>query len=219
MLRKILRSLEVTKKEILIISLGCAIMSFGVINIHEQAQITEGGVLGLGLFLRKALNMNLAYTTPILDGLCYILGFSMLGRIFLKKSIIATIMFAVFYWIFDYIGPVIPSLYDMPILAAILGGIFIGCGCGIAVTAGGCAGGDDALAMTISKKTKWPISRAYLFTDYLVLGLSLIYIPFGHLIYSFLTTIISSFLIGQFELKMEMPAWQVCQGKLSHAKS
>ena len=152
MLRKFLRSLEVTKKEFLIISLGCLVMSFGVINVHEQAQITEGGVLGLGLFLKKALNMNLAYTTPILDGLCYLLGFSMLGRIFLKKSIVATIMFAVFYWIFDFIGPIIPSLYDMPLMAAIFGGIFIGCGCGIAVTAGGCAGGDDALAMTISKK-------------------------------------------------------------------
>ena len=56
MLRKFLRSLEVTKKEFLIISLGCLIMAFGVINVHEQAQITEGGVLGLGLFLKKALN-------------------------------------------------------------------------------------------------------------------------------------------------------------------
>ena len=166
----------------------------------------------MGLFLKKVVGLNLAYVSPVLDGICYALGFSMLGTRFLKKSAVATGAFSVFYWIFNFIGPVLPNLYHLPLLAAIAGGIFIGCGCGIAVTAGGCAGGDDALAMVISKKMKWPISRAYFISDAVVLALSLSYIAPTRLIFSFMTTIISSYLVGQFELKMKAPAWQVSQG-------
>ena len=199
MLSSLLRNLELTKKDFFKIMLGCAIMAFGVVNVHEPAQITEGGVLGLGLFLKKVVGLNLAYVSPILDGLCYALGFSMLGARFLKKSAVATLGFSGFYWIFNFMGPVLPNLYHLPALAALAGGIFIGCGCGIAVTAGGCAGGDDALAMVISKKLKWPISRAYFFTDAVVLALSLSYIAPSRLVFSFMTTIVSSYLVGQFE--------------------
>lgn len=212
MLSSLLRNLELTKRDFFKIMLGCAIMAFGVVNVHEPAQITEGGVLGLGLFLKKVVGLNLAYVSPVLDGLCYALGFSMLGARFLKKSAVATLGFSGFYWIFNFMGPVLPNLYHLPALAAIAGGIFIGCGCGIAVTAGGCAGGDDALAMVISKKLKWPISRAYFFTDAVVLALSLSYIAPSRLVFSFMTTIVSSYLVGQFELKMKAPAWQVSQG-------
>ena len=208
MLSHMLRRLELTKVEFFKIVLGCAIMAFGVINVHEPSQITEGGVLGLSLLLKKVFGLNLSYASPVLDGLCYALGFSMLGKRFLKKSAVATIAFSVLYAVFNRMGPVLPNLYEAPFIAAIAGGIFIGCGCGIAVTAGGCAGGDDALAMVISKKLKWPISRAYLFTDFVVLGLSLSYIAPSRLIFSFMTTVVSSYLIGQFELKMKKPAWQ-----------
>nr|WP_296154667.1 YitT family protein [uncultured Peptoniphilus sp.] len=214
MLSHMLRRLELTKVEFSKIVLGCAIMAFGVINVHEPSQITEGGVLGLSLLLKKVFGLNLSYASPVLDGLCYALGFSMLGKRFLKKSAVATIAFSVLYAVFNRMGPVLPNLYDAPFIAAIAGGIFIGCGCGIAVTAGGCAGGDDALAMVISKKLKWPISRAYLFTDFVVLGLSLSYIAPSRLIFSFMTTVVSSYLIGQFELKMKKPAWQVSQGTI-----
>ena len=38
--------------------------------------------------------------------------------------------------------------------------------------------------------------------DFVVLGLSLIYIPFRRIFCSFLTTVVSSVVIGQFELHM-----------------
>ena len=219
MLSRMLKFFGLTKKGLIKIILGCAIMAFAVVNVHKQSGVTEGGVLGMMLFLNKVFGFDQSITSVILDVSCYVLGFSIMGFDFVKKAFVATISFAVFAKFFNIIGPVLPSMYDMPLLASIVGGICIGLGCGLVVSEGGAAGGDDALAMTISKKTNWPISRAYLFTDYVVLALSLIYIPMNHLIYSFLTTIISSFLIGQFELKMEIPVWQVCQGNLNHAKS
>ena len=64
---------------------------------------------------------------------------------------------------------------------------------------GGSSGGDDALALTISKVTRWRLSRSYLFTDLVVLGLSLSYIPVGRIFFSMVTVTLSSFLIDRVQ--------------------
>ncbi|MDO4377703.1 MAG: YitT family protein, partial [Erysipelotrichia bacterium] len=91
--------------------------------------------------------------------------------------------------------PMLPDLSAYPLIAAILGGIFVGVGVGIIIRQGGSAGGDDALALVISHLLHWPISRSYLFTDVTVLLLSLTYIPFKRIIFSLITVNISSYLI------------------------
>ena len=60
---------------------------------------------------------------------------------------------------------------------------------------GGSSGGDDALALTISHITRWKLSRSYLFTDLVVLGLSLSYIPVSRIVFSLITVTVSSNLI------------------------
>lgn len=211
MLSKSLSKLSLPKKEMFLIALGCLIMSFGIVNVHMPSQITEGGVLGLVLFSHKVLGLDPSAMSIILDVACYALAFTMLGWKFLKKAIIASSFFAVFYKLCLFIGPVLPNLYEYPIIAAVVGGIFVGVGCGFVVTQGGAAGGDDALAFVISKRLNCSIARAYLLTDGVVLLLSLIYISPGRLVYSFITTLVSSFLIGQFELRLVKPNFSVKQ--------
>jgi uncharacterized membrane-anchored protein YitT (DUF2179 family) len=63
------------------------------------------------------------------------------------------------------------------------------------VRQGGSTGGDDALALVISKITGCRISLAYLFTDITVLLLSFTYISFKRICFSIVTVVISSVLI------------------------
>jgi uncharacterized membrane-anchored protein YitT (DUF2179 family) len=84
----------------------------------------------------------------------------------------------------------------MPLLAALIGAVFVGVGVGLAVRAGGAPTGDDALAMSLSKIFKIKIEWVYLTTDLLVLALSLTYIPLRNIIYSLLTVVISGRLVG-----------------------
>lgn len=178
---------------------GTAILAFGLYNIHRQSNITEGGVLGLVLFFDHWLGITPALISPVLDISCYLIGFRFLGREFAKCSVIASLSFACWYALFEKFPPLLPSLAEHPAAAALLGGCFVGLGVGLAVRAGGAAGGDDALAMTISHVTKWPISRAYLFTDLVVLALSATYIPPKNLLCSLITVTVSSFLIGRVQ--------------------
>ena len=100
-----------------------------------------------------------------------------------------------FYKLWECFPPLLPNLSDFPLLAALLGGVFVGIGVGIIVRQGGSSGGDDALALTISRLTHWRISRSYLLTDMTVLLLSLSYIPFMRIGYSLITVTTSSLLI------------------------
>lgn len=179
------------------LALGAAILAFGMFNVHSRTQVTEGGILGLTLLLHHWFGITPGVTGLVLDSLCYAIGFKMLGKSFLKNAIVASCCFSLFYNAFEAIGPLLPDLSSMPLVAALAGAVFVGVGVGLVVRAGGASGGDDALALVIAKLTGKNISFAYLFTDITVLVLSLSYIPVTRIFYSLITVTVSSFIIGR----------------------
>lgn len=184
-----------TKEKILSILLGTAILSFGLYNIHQQSGITEGGVLGMILLLNHWFGLPPAILSPVLDLTCYALGFKFLGKDFLKMSIAATLSLAFFFWFWELFPPLLPSLAHQPLLAALAGGVFVGTGVSFVVRFGASSGGDDALALVISKLLRCRLARAYLVTDFTVLMLSLSYIPLNRIVFSLITVTVSSLLI------------------------
>lgn len=186
-------------KRILFIIIGAMICSFGIHNIHQQTGITEGGVIGLMLFIEHWIGISPALITPVLDAACYLLAFKYLGGRFIKISAISTLSVSFFYKVWEQFPLMLPDLSAYPLAAAVLGGIFVGVGVGLIIRQGGSSGGDDALALTISHVTHMRLARAYLFTDLVVLGLSLSYIPVSRIIFSVITVTISSFLIDRIQ--------------------
>ena len=184
-----------TLKKILLILFGAMICTFGIHSIHQRTNITEGGAIGLMLFIGHWLKISPAYITPVLDIACYLLAFKFLGGSFIKISIISTLSVSGFYKIWELFPPMLPDLSTHPLIAAVLGGIFVGIGVGLIVQQGGSSAGDDALALTIAHISHWKLSRSYLFTDIVVLILSLTYIPVMHIVFSLITVTVSSHLI------------------------
>ena len=127
---------------------------------------------------------------------CYLLGWKILGKDFIIYSLISTAGFSASYKVFEQFPLLWPQLYDMPLLAAVLGALFIGIGVGMCVRVGGAPGGDDALAMSLSHLFGWDIQWAYLLSDLTVLALSATYIPLSKLWYSLLTVVLSGQLVG-----------------------
>lgn len=173
-----------------------AFQAFGIYHVHNLADVTEGGVLGLTLLLEHWLHISPAITGAILNAACYLLGWRMLGKAFIGYSLFAAAGFSLGYGLFEQFPPLWPALVDMPLSAAILGALFIGIGAGLCIRAGGATSGDDALAMSLSHVTKIPIQHLYLASDLMVLLLSLTYIPQGKILYSLLTVVLSGQIIG-----------------------
>jgi len=188
-----------TPSELTSILLGTAILTFGLFNVHSQSRITEGGVLGATLLVQYWTGITPAITGFVLDLSGYLLGLKYLGWGFLLRSLVASGAFSVFYRMWEHIGWLLPDMTDKPLLAAVIGGCLIGLGVGLVVRTGSAAGGDDAIALVISRVTGWPIARAYLFTDFLVLGLSISYIPLINIACSLVTVTLSSLIIGKMQ--------------------
>lgn len=176
--------------------IGNIILAFGLYHVHAQTSITEGGVLGMTLLLKYWFGISPAYSSLVLDVVCFAFGVKVLGRDFLCCSVVATLVFSAAYRIFECFPPLWPALGQYPGAAAILGAVFVGVGVGLSVRAGGAAGGDDALAMALQKLTKVDIQWLYLITDLIVLLLSLTYIPLTRMAWSFVTVLLSGQIIG-----------------------
>lgn len=183
---------------------GSAILSFGLYNIHSLSGITEGGILGATLLLQHWFQISPAWSGLVMNALCYLLGWMLMGRDFVLYSIVAGTGFSLFYAFFESFPPLWPGLAHMPLLASLVGAVFVGIGVGLCVRAKGAPGGDDALAMSISHITGWNIRWPYLASDLIVLLLSLSYIPLERMGYSLLTVILSGQIIG-FVQSFRMP--------------
>ncbi len=187
---------RIKPKNCLSILLGSAILAFGLYNVHSISGVTEGGVLGLTLLLEHWLDISPSVSGLVLNGACYLLGFRLMGGEFIIYSVIAGGGFSAFYAIFERFPPIWPQIAESPLLAAVAGALFVGVGVGLCIRANAAPTGDDSLALSLSQLLNLGIQWVYLLGDLVVLALSLTYIPFGKIVYSLLTVILSGQLIG-----------------------
>ena len=176
--------------------LSSAFLAFGLYHVHSLSGVTEGGVIGLNLLLDHWFHISPSITNFIANVICYALGWKLLGRKFIIYSAVATVSFSVSYSIFEQFEPLWPQLANAPLLASIIGAVFVGIGAGLCVKVGGAVSGDDALAMCVSHVFHMRVEWAYLVSDITVLALSLSYIPISRIGYSLLTVILSGQIIG-----------------------
>ena len=175
---------------------GGMILAFGLYNVHSFSGVTEGGTLGLTLLFDHWFGISPAITSIILNVICYFIGWRTLGKNFIAYSAVCGLSFSLFYWVCELCGPAYPAIADHRLVAALVGAVFVGMGVGLCVRFGGAPCGDDALAMSISKKIKINIRWVYLISDVTVLVLSLTYIPLLDILYSLLTVVLSGQIIG-----------------------
>lgn len=187
---------EITLKSFLLIVISSSLQAFGLYHVHSLSGITEGGSLGLNLLLDHWFAISPAITNFVINVICYLLGWKMLGKTFIVNSAFAVVSFSVSYRIIEQFDPLWPGLREMPLLAALIGALFIGITTGICVRQNAAICGDDAMAMCVSKLTGWNVQWAYLISDLTVLGLSLTYIPLKRIVFSLMTVILSGQIIG-----------------------
>ena len=188
-------------KKVCMVLLGSAVQAFGLYNIHAVSGVTEGGILGLTLLLWQWFEISPALSSIVLNGLCYLLGFFVLGGGFILLSAAAGVGFSLVYALLELRPPVYPAIAHMPFLAAVLGAVFIGVGVGLCVRVGAAPGGDDALAMSVNKLTGLRLRCFYLISDSIVLALSLSYIPLERIMWSLLTVVLSGQIIDIISIK------------------
>lgn len=174
---------------------GTAVLAFGMYNIHSRCGISEGGALGLALLIYNWFGISPGRSCIVIDLTAFIIGAVVMKKGFLLDSILASGTYAIWYFVNEQIGFVLPNLTNYPYLAAVFGGAFVGIGCGLVVRQGCASGGDDSLALAFNKLTGKKVSVFYVFSDFTILLLSLTYIPVKRIAWSLLSVLISSAVI------------------------
>ena len=186
---------NISLKSVLIIIFSAAIVAFGMVNVHEIADITEGGILGLDLLLEHLFGISPAYTNFFFTAACFFFGWKALGKDFIIYSAVSVTSVSVFFTLAEHTPRLFPEIASHPLLAAVVGAVFVGVGAGLTVREGGAQSGDDALAMALHHHFGWNVSAVYLVSDLTVLLLSLSYIPVKKIVFSLITVILSGQII------------------------
>ena len=187
---------DISFKGCVLTVISASLLAFTLYNVHAQADVTEGGILGLALFFDQVLHLSPALTSTVLNLLCYLFGARLLGRKFIVYSATSAASFSLSYGVYEQFPPLFPEIASYPLIAALVGALLVGITCGICVRIGGAPSGDDALAMALEHQLKVRISWIYLASDLVVLSLSLTYIPLRRILYSLLTVVLSGQIIG-----------------------
>ncbi len=136
-------------KDYLVISAGAVLFALSVSMFTSPNQIAPGGVTGIATLLNYLFSVPIGTFILIVNVPLFIFGYKSIGKNFLAKSIVGTVLVSVAIDVFSLF--VIPYKGDM-MLAALFGGILNGTGLALIFSRGGSTGGVDIIATFINRK-------------------------------------------------------------------
>ncbi|MCA0970365.1 YitT family protein [Halobacillus litoralis] len=160
-------------KNILLILVGSAIFSFGLVHFNIQNELGEGGFTGITLLLLYLFNWDPAVMNIVLNIPVLLVGWRILGRNTFLYSLIGIVAVSVFIRLSQMYMIEINLANDLT-LASLFAGVFIGVGLGIIFRYGGTTGGVDIIARLINKYLGWSMGRAMFVFDAVVIFISVI---------------------------------------------
>lgn len=168
-------------KKVIILVLGAIIAGISFNLILIPSQIAPGGVSGLALIIYKLTGgiIPVGVMTAILNIPLFIAAYKILGKSFVVRSFVGTILFAVMIDIMsipnwtglsDIIGLSEDGIVRDYLLSSIWGGVIYGIGLGMIFRAGFTTGGTDIAARLLQKKFSWiTLGQLILFMDVIIL--------------------------------------------------
>ncbi|MFD0770602.1 YitT family protein [Bacillus sp. CGMCC 1.60114] len=174
-------------KEIFMVLLGSFILAIALYHIQFQNHLTEGGFVGIALFLQNFFDISPSISTVLMDIPVILLCATFLGRKMVGYSFVGSISFGVFYSLMENYSPFTVDLSNHLFVAAVIGGALAGIGLGFILRFGGATGGDDILTIVLSKKTRFTVGQIFFIFDALVIALSLYYLTWTEIAFTILS--------------------------------
>ncbi|MDD4587436.1 MAG: YitT family protein [Heliobacteriaceae bacterium] len=153
-------------KDLTCIFLGAIVFALGINYFIIANHLAEGGVTGVALILYYLFGWSVGHTIIILNIPLFIVGWRLVGREFAIKSVFGTMVAALAINLTHNLQAPMPE--DL-LLAALYGGGVIGLGMGTIFLFGGSTGGADIIARVVNHRWGFPIGRALLMIDIVVI--------------------------------------------------
>lgn len=177
-------------KSIAGILFGALLFSFSVRMFIMPNRFISGGITGFSLMLHYAANVPVSvfiygFNIPVV-----VLGARQVGKAFAFYSIFGITILAVALHVLKFID--LPVVTTDPMLAAVFAGALNGIGGGIVFKSGGTLGGTDIIGIIARKKYDISIGSFLLYSNILVMGISLFYLSPEKIMYTLISIFIAS---------------------------
>lgn len=136
-------------REAALIAVGCIVFVYGMNAVMIPARLFSGGLTGIALIIGYQIpSMDLGLVYLLLNVPLIVLGWVTISRRFIAYTFFGTALFSLAASILQ---PE-PVILSDPLLAALLGGVICGFGCGLILKSMGSAGGMDILAVYLNRR-------------------------------------------------------------------
>lgn len=173
------------------IALGCALGALAYPLFLVPNHIAPGGLTGLATVLNYLFHWPVGTTSLVMNVPLFIIGYRAMGRVFVIRSLVATVLFSV---LIDLIP--LPPMTQQPLLGAVFGGVLLGAGLGLILRGGATTGGTDMVARMIHNRFQHISVGAFLFLiDCCVVLMAGFFIEAEYALYAFVALYAASKLI------------------------
>ena len=170
------------------ITVGCAIGGLAYPLFLVPNSIAPGGLTGIATILNHLFQVPVGLTSMVLNLPLFVIGFRAMGRVFVWRSLVATVLFSV---AIDLLK--VPPMTDDVLLGAVYGGGLLGVGLGIIFRGEATTGGSDMIARMVHRKFSFISVGAFLFAiDFMVIVASGFVMGAQHAMYALICIIVSA---------------------------
>ncbi len=163
-----------TLKNIIGILVGNTLYTLAIVLFIIPNGLITGGTTGLAIIMNYSLQIPITIFVSIFNIIMFIIGLIILGKAFAFTTLLSTFYFPFILGVFEQtIGYV--KITNDPLLAALLGGVMVGCGIGIVIKCNASTGGMDIPPLVLNKKFGIPVSVGLYVFDFLILLMQVFY--------------------------------------------
>ncbi len=159
-----------TVLEYCFITAGVFVMALGLNLFLIPRKISTGGVSGLAMVLHHLTGVGTGWFVLLLNIPLFLYGYRRLGKDFVLRSGLATVLLSLFLELTAKLAPVTED----GILSALYGGLLAGGGMGLVFRCDASTGGTDLVAMGLRRRSAFSIGTLVMLLDACVVLLSVV---------------------------------------------
>lgn len=150
------------------ISLGTLLLTAGVYFFKIPNGFSTGGVSGVGTLLGKLTPLSPALWISVINLLCLLIGFAVLGKATGIKTVYCSLLFSGLTQVFEWTVPLKKPLTNQPFLELVYAMLLTSVGSAIIFRYGASSGGTDIIALILKKHSPLNVGKALLCVDFLI---------------------------------------------------
>ncbi len=147
--------------------LGSSVAAVGLQFFLLPNHLVDGGVTGISIIAANLSGWPLGLFLALFNAPFIVLGYKKFGKEFAILSTIGIIALAALT--FTHVPQ---GFTDIPILAAVFGGMFVGIGVGIVIRYGGIIDGSDTVAVLIDRVTVFSVGEAIMAINAVIISVA-----------------------------------------------